>query len=104
MAQFDVFVNQRASQLQFPYLLDVQSDLLNAVATRVVVPLSPAALSRNRPLPRLSPVLAVKCEPYLMMTLQLAVLDLRALGEPVEQLARCRADILAALDMLFTGA
>ena len=40
MAQFDVYLNPNSStRRNIPYLLDVQADLLDAMATRVVVPL-----------------------------------------------------------------
>ena len=40
MAQFDVYRNPNpATRARIPYLLDVQSDLLEPLATRVVVPL-----------------------------------------------------------------
>lgn len=39
MAQFDVYRNVGPDARRVPYLLDVQSDLLAGVTTRVVVPL-----------------------------------------------------------------
>ena len=40
MAQFDVYRNANpATRTRVPYLLDLQSDLLDPLGTRVVVPL-----------------------------------------------------------------
>lgn len=40
MPQFDVYANPSAStKRMYPYLLDIQSDTLSALATRIVVPL-----------------------------------------------------------------
>jgi toxin CcdB len=40
MAQFDVYLNPNtATRNVIPYLLDVQAELLDSLATRVVVPL-----------------------------------------------------------------
>jgi len=40
MAQFDVYLNPNPdTRKPIPYLLDVQTDLLDTLATRVVVPL-----------------------------------------------------------------
>lgn len=39
MARFDVFHNTGRSKLNTPYLLDIQSDHLEALGTRVVIPL-----------------------------------------------------------------
>jgi hypothetical protein len=50
MAQFDVYENQNAATCQsIPYLLDVQVDLLNALGTRVVVPLVTASSFDGHP-------------------------------------------------------
>lgn len=55
MAQFDVFRNPEGSG----YLLDVQSDLLDGLSTRLVIPLLPA-LQAPRPAARLNPVVNIK--------------------------------------------
>lgn len=48
MAQFDVYENPDPnSKATVPYLLDVQADLLNKLATRVVVPLMTGAAMGN---------------------------------------------------------
>ena len=39
IARFDVFHNNGRSQLNTPYLLDIQSNHLEALDTRVVIPL-----------------------------------------------------------------
>ena len=45
MTQFDVHINPNpATRKAIPYLLDVQADLLDTLATRVIVPLPLAAL------------------------------------------------------------
>ena len=45
MTQFTVYRNKNPrSRATFPYLLDVQSDLLDGLQTRVVIPLTKAAV------------------------------------------------------------
>ena len=65
MSQFDVYENPNSETRQiFPYLLDIQADLLDNLPTRVVVPL--VAVSRLRiTLPLLNPLLKIndKCLP-----------------------------------------
>lgn len=39
MARFDVYANSAGKVDDVPYLLDVQSDVLSALDTRVVIPL-----------------------------------------------------------------
>ena len=57
MAQFDVYRNPNpATAAAIPYLLDVQSDLLQGLLTRVVVPLAKPALLSNKAAQWLNPV------------------------------------------------
>jgi toxin CcdB len=56
MAQFDVCRNPNpASARRIPYLLDVQSDLLSGLATRVVVPLATPETLGNKAAQVLNP-------------------------------------------------
>ena len=55
---FDVLKNpNQARQERFPYLLDIQSDLLGALETRVVVPLAPKHTATHAALTVLMPTL-----------------------------------------------
>jgi toxin CcdB len=101
MAQFDVFRNPRART--FPLLLDVQADLLTSLATRVVVPLARLASYGARPITRLNPTAKIGRVEYVLVFQELAAVPISALGKPVGSLASRRADLVAALDLLFTG-
>jgi toxin CcdB len=103
MAQFDVHRNvSSASRTRIPYLLDVQSDLLEPLATRVVVPLAkPQVLGKVAE--RLSPIFEVEGRKMVMLTPELAGVPRKALGERVANLASERQAIIAALDLVFTG-
>ena len=104
MAQFSVYANQNtATSVQFPYLLNVQNDLLSTLHTCVVVPLTAANSSGYRALSRLTPLLTVQGRQYLMMTPQLAGIAKRELGEEIENLAEARLEIVAAMDFLLSG-
>ena len=103
MAQFDVYINPNAgTRKAIPYLLDVQADLLDKLATRVVVPLvdadEMAAAARH-----LNPQFKVKGASVIMSTAELAGVSVRSLGEKVASLKSRRDEIIAALDLLFTG-
>ena len=104
MPQFAVHRNRhQATKARFPLLLDVQSDLLEPLATRVVVPLAPAGSIARSAMDTLTPTLRVEGKDYLMMTPQLAGISTRELGPAVDDLSIQRGTILAAMDMLFTG-
>jgi toxin CcdB len=104
MAQFDVYRNPNAaSRARIPYLLDVQSDLLDPLATRIVVPLCKPDVLSGKPAERLNPAFEVEGRKLLMLTPELAGVSRKALGERVANLAAERAAIIAALDLVLTG-
>lgn len=103
MARFDVYRNaNKATAEDFPYLLDVQADLLADLRSRIVVPLmAHAALAR--PMTRLNPSLTVQGKKVVMATTDLAGIPVSALGEKVATLAGESATIIGAIDFLLTG-
>lgn len=104
MPQFDLYRNANpATRARIPYLLDVQSDLLEPLVTRVVVPLGKPELLRGRMADRLNPVFEIEGHRVLMLTPELAGVPTRVLGERIDSLARHRDIIIAALDLVFTG-
>ena len=103
MAQFDVYQNPNKDTNQTaPYLLDLQADLLDSLATRVVVPLIAATLM-GRAVKHLNPRFKVKGEAVFMSTAELAGVQKSALGKKVGSLREQRNEIIAALDFLFAG-
>lgn len=86
-----------------PLLLDVQSDLLAELGTRVVVPLYPLSTLQGKILKTLTPRFEIDGEPYVMMTPQMAGIASKQLGPMVADLAARRDGIIAALDLLITG-
>jgi toxin CcdB len=104
MAQFDVYRNANpATRARVPYLLDVQSDLLDTLATRVVVPLCKPEVLRGKLAERLNPVFEVEGRKRVLLTPELAGVSRKALGEKIENLADRRDSIIAALDLVITG-
>jgi len=104
MPQFAVYKNRNATtRRRFPLLLDVQSDLLEPLNTRVVVPLTLSAPARARAMQALTPKLPVAGKEYVMVTPQLAGISVRELGAIVDRLSSERAKIISALDLLITG-
>jgi toxin CcdB len=76
MPQFALYRNRNpVSRTRFPLLLDIQSDLLEPLATRVVVPLTP----------------------------QVAGISARELGPVAGNLAADQDTIVAAIDFLLAG-
>jgi toxin CcdB len=104
MPRFAVYNNRNeATRGRFPFLLDVQSDLLEPLKDAVVVPLSPAVTARERAMQSLTPNITVAGKDYLMLTPQLAGISVRELGTLVETVASERGKIISAIDLLITG-
>ena len=103
MAQFDVYLNpNKATCKATPYLLDVQADLLDTLATRVVTPLI-LADEMGLAAKHLNPQFKIKGVAVVMSTAELAGISSRSLGDKVVSLKSKRDEIIAALDLLFTG-
>jgi len=101
MAQFDL--HRHAKRGLYPFLVDIQADLLAGLATRVVVPLVPLRRYGTRPITRLNPLVAIGGREHVVVVQELAAVPATALGAVVGSLAARRADLLAALDLLLTG-
>lgn len=98
MARFDVYRNKDGNG----YLLDVQSNLLSDLNTRVVVPLIPKA-EAPRPAERLNPAFEIAKTEVIMATQFMAAVPKPELGLAISNFAEQQNEISAALDMLFLG-
>ena len=103
MARFDVYPNPRKETAKrTPYLLDVQSNFLEDLDTRVVVPLRAASVI-DAPVTRLNPALDIAGVKVVMDTSQLAGYPRGGLKCPVVNLVARSLEIQNALDFLFAG-
>jgi toxin CcdB len=102
MAQFDVHKDRKRSL--YPLLLDVQADLLSHLGTRVVVPLAPKRQFPATPIRRLNPVITFRGVEYVAVFQELAAISADELGDVQGTLASHRAELIAAIDLVFTGA
>lgn len=104
MARFEIFRNGGPHADDVPYLLDVQSDLLHGLDTRIVIPLRRRDRFPASRIPqRLTPVFEIEGVDCMLETPKLAAVPLRLLKQPVKSLAVEQAAITGALDFLFQG-
>ncbi|MBB3965255.1 CcdB family protein [Rhizobium metallidurans] len=96
MARFHVY------EVGDGYALDVQSNLLDRLQTRVMIPLVAASHVINI-MSRLNPVVVVGGKTYLMSTERMASIPLSEIGVEIADLTPRSDDITAALDFLFQG-
>jgi toxin CcdB len=100
MARYDVYANPDVSERKHtPYLLDVQNDYIDALTTRVVVPLRTEAAfglrARN-----LNPSFVVAAHNVVLDCAALGAIPLSELRKPVASLREERPAIQEALDTL----
>ena len=101
MAQFDVH-DYDGPNRSVAYLLDVQSDLLQGLASRVVVPL--VRLDKfGPPMRKLNPVFTIDGEDHVMATSEIAGMALKGLGRRVGSLGSHHHEIKGAIDFLHDG-
>jgi toxin CcdB len=101
MARFDVYANPIAAERSHtPYVLDVQNEYLEQLASRIVIPLR---IERHfgQPLRDLNPLIEIKGKRLVLDTANLAPLPGHRLGTPVNRIEAQREDVLNALDTLF---
>lgn len=104
MPQFDVYPNSGASADVIPFIVDIQSDLLADLETRVVIPLRRRDKFPVKVLPnRLTPVLMVQGIECVLETPKMAAVPLRVLRPAQTSLADRRAEITGAIDFLVQG-
>lgn len=101
MARFDLYANPAPGERRrTPYLLDVQNDFIDGLATRVVVPLrTPTAFgprARN-----LNPLLSAQGSELVLDTAAFGALPVSELRKPLENLRQHQTLVSEALDALF---
>jgi toxin CcdB len=104
MAQFRVYQNPRASgRERIPFVLDVQSDMVSLLPTRLVVPMVRDRQFPAQRVPRLNAGFTIKGQAVVLSPAEMGAVASSALGEPLADLSMQRSEIIAALDVLFTG-
>ncbi|GKX60124.1 CcdB family protein [Leminorella grimontii] len=100
--QYRVYRNNGNSKA-YPYLLDVQSDIIDILHTRLVIPLFPLKKIKTYPARRLNPVIPIEGNDYAIMTHEMASVRLSLLGDEVADVWAHRQRIKDALDFLLDG-
>lgn len=103
MAQYDVFPNPSTSAAHgIPFVVVVQSELLDALATRLTLPLAvPDATARVPTV--LCPVILVNGQRLHALAHYAAPLPARLLRRPVDNVAAQAGALVAALDAVLSG-
>jgi len=101
MARFDVYANPDAGERKHtPYLLDVQNDYIDALATRVMIPLRRETVF-GPPARDLNPIVRVADDSVVLDTAALGAIPVSELRKPLANLRGVQGSIQEALDTLF---
>lgn len=87
----------------FPFLVDIQSDLLGELNSRVVIPLTKVEAYERKPVRRLMPMMEFEGETYVLLTPDVGAVQPSELGPAAGSLAEHRDAIIAAVDFLVLG-
>ncbi len=100
--QYCIYRNNGNHQI-YPYLIDIQSDIIGELNTRLMIPLFPLKNLSSPPATRLNPVIAVEGDDFLVMVHEMASVRLSQCGEAVMNARPYRQLIRDALDFLLDG-
>lgn len=104
MRQFDVYANpSRITRRAYPFIVDIQSDIVSAIATRIVVPLGRKVDFKNEEMKKLTPTVKYEGEEFLLIVPQIASMPAKALKNPIGSLSHLREEIVSAVDFAITG-
>lgn len=104
MSQWDVYPNPSARMRDtYPYLVDVQSDLLSALETRLVMPLAPTQTQAAQLPRRLAPLFRVDGEELALLPQEAGPIDARLLKKRAASLRSEAHRIVDALDAVVSG-
>lgn len=104
MAQFDVYRNPNPHQREvMPYMVSVQSDLLDSLPTRLMMPLAvPGLMPSSIPL-NLCPRVDFDGQHYHLLAHLASPFRMRDLGKPLGAVPGSASDVVAALDAVISG-
>lgn len=103
MAQYDVFANPSSSAADgIPYVVVIQSDLLDGLLTRLTIPLALPEGAHKVPT-ALCPVIMVKGQRLHALAHYTAPLPARALRRPVDNVATQASALVSAVDAVLSG-
>ena len=104
MAQFSIYTNTNPiSKAIYPYIIDVQSPLLDSLETRLVIPLSQKSRFNEKAIKNLTPVLLINNIEYLVLTPQMAAIQKKHIGTYIGDFTKYRNEIVYSIDFLITG-
>lgn len=104
MKQFDLYNNtDKDTNKAYPYFVDVQSNLIDELNSRVVIPLTFQRKSDKGFPDGLCPIIDIEGERVVLLTHQMTSVSTSLLKKRSGTLASNRNEIIAAIDFLVMG-
>lgn len=104
MARFDVYLNPGRNRDTIPYLLEVQSNVISGLASRLVIPLRTLHGFDALSLPTdLFPLIEIDSVEHFLDTPQMAAIPTAELKTRIGTLQSRQADIQTALNRVFVA-
>jgi len=103
MSAFKIHRNNSSSSEHYPYVVDVQSELLSGLETRLAIPLVLSSEIAGKTIKNLNPIIEIDQNLYIVLTQQMAAIPKSVLGEELEEINIDRNQILSSIDFLITG-
>ncbi|MFZ4062364.1 MAG: CcdB family protein [Polynucleobacter sp.] len=104
MARFSIYQNADDHTKTTPYILDVQTDLLSGLNTRVVIPLRKSSQYQNLSSTQdLMPSFAIQGSDFILDTPRMAAVPTKHLKKEIGTLKDQQHIVMAAINRLFHG-
>ena len=104
MSQYSLYKNEnKNSRKAYPFFVDVQSNLLDSLNSRVVIPLSLNKEANNKNAKKLCPIFDIEGKKYILLAHQMTSIPCSFLKKSSGSLENNRYEILSAMDILLTG-
>lgn len=104
MEQFDIYTNNiKKSKSNVPYLINLQSDPMNLLATRIVAPIRETSTCSDQVLTKIHIPISINDKDFTIFISELAAIPVELLGERVINVNHLRRECTDAIDLLFTG-
>jgi toxin CcdB len=104
MAQFNVYINTNTeTKDNYPYLIDIQNQILDTLETRLVVPLMLVSKYKKKVIKEIMPIVDINKKEYVVLVPLMASIHKKNIGQIVADVGSKRQDIIYSLDFLITG-
>lgn len=101
--QFDVYENiDQDTKKLYPYFVDIQTNLLDTLNSRVVIPLTPVDVNKEYPR-NLCPMISIGKKDFALLSHQITSVPIGLLKRKAVSAKDRRLDIVSAIDFLVTG-